>query len=89
LLCRRHANPPPYEPIVDAPGELHPMHIHQVHLLAYAEDDRPIGNPLWLDTVNILYGRSVDVIMDFNDPFFHCRLLDNWDKEMMAKILFE
>jgi suppressor of ftsI len=81
--------------IVNATGELHPMHIHQVHFLAYAENGRPIGDPLWLDTVNVPYGGSVDVIMDFTDPVirgmsvFHCHLLNHEDKGMMAKILFE
>jgi len=28
--------------IVNASGELHPMHIHQVHFLAYAENDKPM-----------------------------------------------
>ncbi len=81
--------------IVNATGELHPMHIHQVHFLVYAENDRPIAEPMWLDTVNVPYGGSVDVIMDFTDPVirgmsvFHCHLLNHEDKGMMAKILFE
>jgi suppressor of ftsI len=81
--------------IVNASGELHPMHIHQVHFLAYAENDKPIADPVWLDTVNVPYGGSVDVIMDFTDPVirgmsvFHCHLLNHEDKGMMAKILFE
>jgi suppressor of ftsI len=81
--------------IVNATGELHPMHIHQVHFLPYAENDRPIADPLWLDTVNVPYRGSVDVIMDFTDPVirgmsvFHCHLLNHEDKGMMAKILFE
>jgi FtsP/CotA-like multicopper oxidase with cupredoxin domain len=81
--------------IVNASAELHPMHIHQVHFLAYAENDKPIADPLWLDTVNVPYGGSVDVIMDFSDPVikgmsvFHCHLLNHEDKGMMAKILFE
>jgi len=81
--------------IVNATGELHPMHIHQVHFLAYAENDRPIAEPMWLDTVDVPYGGSVDVIMDFSDPVirgmsvFHCHLLNHEDKGMMAKILFE
>jgi suppressor of ftsI len=81
--------------IVNASGELHPMHIHQVHFLAYAENDRRIADPLWLDTVDVPYGGSVDVIMDFTDPVirgmsvFHCHLLNHEDKGMMAKILFE
>jgi FtsP/CotA-like multicopper oxidase with cupredoxin domain len=81
--------------IVNASGELHPMHIHQVHFLAYAENERPIAEPMWLDTVNVPYRGSVDVIMDFTDPVikgmsvFHCHLLNHEDKGMMAKILFE
>jgi len=81
--------------IVNASGELHPMHIHQVHFLAYTENDKPIVDPLWLDTVNVPYGGTVDVIMDFTDPVirgmsvFHCHLLNHEDKGMMAKILFE
>ena len=41
--------------IVNASGELHPMHIHQVHFLAYTENDKAIVDPLWLDTVNFPY----------------------------------
>jgi FtsP/CotA-like multicopper oxidase with cupredoxin domain len=81
--------------IVNATAELHPMHIHQVHFLPYAENDKPVANPVWLDTVNVPYGGTVDVIMDFTDPVirgmsvFHCHLLNHEDKGMMAKILFE
>jgi suppressor of ftsI len=81
--------------IVNASAELHPMHIHQVHFLAYAENDKPIAAPLWLDTVNVPAGGTVDVVMDFTDPVirgmsvFHCHLLNHEDKGMMAKILFE
>jgi FtsP/CotA-like multicopper oxidase with cupredoxin domain len=81
--------------IVNATGELHPMHIHQVHFLAYAENDKPIANPIWLDTVNVPYGGTVDVVMDFTDPVikgmsvFHCHLLNHEDKGMMAKVRFE
>jgi FtsP/CotA-like multicopper oxidase with cupredoxin domain len=81
--------------IVNATRELHPMHIHQVHFLAYAENGRPVAEPVWLDTVNVPYGGTVDVIMDFTDPVirgmsvFHCHLLNHEDKGMMAKVLFE
>lgn len=81
--------------IVNATAELHPMHIHQVHFLAFAENQQPIADPVWLDTVNVPVGGSVDVVMDFTDPvirgmaLFHCHLLNHEDKGMMAKILFE
>jgi FtsP/CotA-like multicopper oxidase with cupredoxin domain len=81
--------------IVNETAELHPFHIHQVHFLAYAENDVPLPYPAWLDTVNVPYRSSVDVILDFTDPVikgmsvFHCHLLNHEDKGMMAKILFK
>jgi hypothetical protein len=56
---------------------------------------RCIDNPMWLDTVNVPVGGSVDVILDFTNPIikrmslFHCHLLNHEDKGMMAKILFK
>ena len=79
--------------IVNATAELHPFHIHQVHFLAYAENGVALAQPVWLDTVNVPVGGSVDVILDFTDPsirglsVFHCHLLNHEDKGMMAKIL--
>jgi FtsP/CotA-like multicopper oxidase with cupredoxin domain len=81
--------------IVNATSELHPFHIHQAHFLAYAENDRALPNPAWLDTVNVPYSGTVDVILDFTNPViegmsvFHCHLLNHEDKGMMAKILFK
>jgi suppressor of ftsI len=80
--------------IVNQTRELHPFHIHQVHFLAYAENGVPLAHPVWLDTVNVPVGGSVDVILDLTDPVikgmavFHCHLLNHEDKGMMAKILF-
>jgi FtsP/CotA-like multicopper oxidase with cupredoxin domain len=74
--------------------EVHPFHIHQVHFLTYAVDGNPVKDPVWLDTVNVPYGSSVDLVMDFTDPIirgmslFHCHLLKHEDKGMMAKVLF-
>jgi suppressor of ftsI len=80
--------------VVNQTKEVHPFHIHQVHFLAYAVDGKPAKEPVWLDTVNVPYGSSVDLVMDFTDPIirgmslFHCHLLKHEDKGMMAKILF-
>ena len=80
--------------IVNQTAELHPFHIHQVHFLAYAQNGVSLPHPAWLDTVNVPYGGSVDVILDFTNPVikgmsvFHCHLLNHEDKGMMAKILF-
>jgi suppressor of ftsI len=80
--------------VTNSTKEVHPFHIHQVHFLVYAVDGKPAENPVWLDTVNVPYGGSVDLVMDFTDPIirgmslFHCHLLKHEDKGMMAKILF-
>jgi FtsP/CotA-like multicopper oxidase with cupredoxin domain len=81
--------------VINRTRELHPFHIHQIHFLAYAENRVRAHPAEWLDTVNVPYGGSVDLIMDFTDPVikgmsvFHCHLLSHEDKGMMAKILFE
>jgi suppressor of ftsI len=81
--------------VVNLSKEVHPFHIHQVHFLVYAVGDQRVKDPLWLDTVNVPYGSSVDLVMDFTDPIirgmslFHCHLLNHEDKGMMAKILFK
>jgi suppressor of ftsI len=80
--------------VINATKEVHPFHIHQVHFLVFAVDGKPVKDPVWLDTVNVPYGSSVDLVMDFTDPIirgmslFHCHLLKHEDKGMMAKILF-
>ena len=81
--------------IINRSAELHPFHIHQVHFLAYAQNGAPLPDPAWLDTVNVPYRGTVDVIVDFTDPVikgmsvFHCHLLNHEDKGMMAKILIK
>lgn len=80
--------------VMNSTKEVHPFHIHQVHFLPYAVDGNPVKDPAWVDTVNVPYGSSVDLVMDFTDPIirgmslFHCHLLKHEDKGMMAKILF-
>jgi FtsP/CotA-like multicopper oxidase with cupredoxin domain len=80
--------------VMNPTREVHPFHIHQVHFLVYRVGENPVKNPAWVDTVNVPYGSSVDLVMDFTDPIirgmslFHCHLLKHEDKGMMAKILF-
>jgi suppressor of ftsI len=80
--------------VMNPTREVHPFHIHQVHFLVYAVDNNPVKDPVWVDTANVSYGSSVDLVMDFTDPIirgmslFHCHLLSHEDKGMMAKILF-
>jgi FtsP/CotA-like multicopper oxidase with cupredoxin domain len=94
-MVRAHVGEYQHWRIVNATRELHPMHIHQVHFLAFRENDRAIADEAWLDTINVPAGGSVDVVMDFTDPVirgtsvFHCHLLNHEDKGMMAKVRFE
>ena len=80
--------------IVNKAREMHPFHMHQTHFLTFAEDGRPVPDPVWLDTVNVRAQSTVDVVMDFTDPVvrgmavFHCHILNHEDKGMMAKVLF-
>ena len=80
--------------VMNPTKEVHPFHIHQVHFLVYGVGGKPVKDPTWVDTVNVPYGGSVDLVMDFTDPIirgmslFHCHLLSHEDKGMMAKILF-
>ena len=79
--------------VMNSTREVHPFHMHQVHFLVYRVGENR-RDPLWVDTVNVPYGGSVDLVMDFTDPIirgmslFHCHLLKHEDKGMMAKILF-
>lgn len=94
-LIRVHVGSYQHWRVRNMSAELHPMHIHQVHFLVYAENGVRLEHPVWMDTVNVPVGGSVDVVMDFTDPvikgmsLFHCHLLNHEDKGMMAKILFE
>jgi suppressor of ftsI len=81
--------------VVNQTRELHPMHLHQVHFLVYAVNGTKLPNPEWVDTANVPYGGSIDMIVDFTNPairgmsVFHCHLLNHEDKGMMAKILLK
>jgi suppressor of ftsI len=81
--------------VVNQTKELHPMHLHQVHFLVYAVNGTKLQNPEWVDTANVPYGGSIDMIVDFTNPairgmsVFHCHLLNHEDKGMMAKILLK
>lgn len=81
--------------VVNQTRELHPMHLHQVHFLVYAVNGTRLPSPEWVDTANVPYGGSIDMIVDFTNPairgmsVFHCHLLNHEDKGMMAKILLK
>jgi FtsP/CotA-like multicopper oxidase with cupredoxin domain len=81
--------------IVNNTNESHPFHIHQVRFLAYAQNGKRLAEPVWLDTVNVPWKATVDVVLDATNPVirgmsvFHCHILSHEDKGMMAKVLFK
>jgi suppressor of ftsI len=95
-MVRVHVGTLQHWRVVNNTRELHPMHLHQVHFLVYAQNGSRLEHPEWRDTVSVPYGGgTVDMIVDFTNPVirgvsvFHCHLLNHEDKGMMAKILFE
>jgi suppressor of ftsI len=81
--------------VLNPTRERHPMHLHQVHFLMYAVNGTRLPNPEWVDTADVPYGGSIDMIVDFTNPVirgmsvFHCHLLNHEDKGMMAKMLLK
>jgi FtsP/CotA-like multicopper oxidase with cupredoxin domain len=81
--------------------EVHDFHIHQIHFQLLEVDDKPVADPVMLDSITIPYwdGKSpyhrVKVRMDFRNPnvagtsLFHCHILLHEDFGMMHKILIE
>jgi FtsP/CotA-like multicopper oxidase with cupredoxin domain len=77
--------------------ENHEFHIHQIHFLVLAEDNIPVSNGQYLDTINVPYWSgtgpypSVTLRMDFRGPdtgdfVYHCHILGHEDNGMMAII---
>ena len=79
-------------------GETHAFHIHQIHFLYLAVNDKPFPTPELRDTVIVPAWSgsgpypSVKMRMDFRDPqiagrfVYHCHILDHEDAGMMAII---
>ncbi|HTW86261.1 MAG TPA: multicopper oxidase family protein [Candidatus Sulfotelmatobacter sp.] len=88
--------------LVNASGEVHDFHIHQVHFIIESVNGVPVANPHWFDTIVLppegvgvqgqLIPSQTKVLLDFRDPVivgtfvFHCHILDHEDGGMMAKI---
>lgn len=68
----------------------HPMHIHGAHFLVLSIDGVPLENEVWKDTIDIPYGKYVDVAISFDKPgewMVHCHILDHEDGGMMTSII--
>jgi FtsP/CotA-like multicopper oxidase with cupredoxin domain len=82
-------------------GEVHDIHIHQVHFLVESLDGAKVNLRIWRDTVLVpaqrrTGGRRIPgtarILVDFRNPairgifVFHCHMLDHEDGGMMATI---
>jgi FtsP/CotA-like multicopper oxidase with cupredoxin domain len=83
---------PATEPIVAAQGDqvrvrfmneglqIHPMHLHGMHMTVIEKDGYPLPSPYMLDTLNIAPGERYDVVIEAAEPgawAFHCHILNH------------
>jgi manganese oxidase len=83
---------PATEPIIAAQGEtvrfrfmneglqIHPMHLHGMHMTVIEKDGYPLPQPYMLDTLNIAPGERYDVVVEAAEPgawALHCHILNH------------
>ncbi|HEX9077568.1 MAG TPA: multicopper oxidase domain-containing protein [Anaerolineae bacterium] len=57
---------------------IHPMHLHGMGMLVFAQDGYTLPQPFTCDTLNIAPGQRFDVLIDCQEPgawAFHCHIL--------------
>ncbi|MGL4623968.1 MAG: multicopper oxidase family protein [Culicoidibacterales bacterium] len=67
----------------------HPMHIHGSYFRIITENDQPVTNELWKDTVGVPAGGSLELLITFTQPgtwMLHCHILDHEDQGMMLEL---
>ncbi len=70
----------------------HPIHIHGQRFLVLSTDGIPNKNLVWKDTVLIPTGKTVDILVDFENPgdwMFHCHIAEHLETGMMGLIQVE
>ena len=64
--------------------QIHPMHLHGMHMTVIAKDGWPVPQPWKCDTLNIAPGDRWDVLVKFHNPgvwAFHCHILPHAESE--------
>ncbi|WP_298796306.1 multicopper oxidase family protein, partial [uncultured Pseudonocardia sp.] len=78
---------------VNRASEDHPMHLHGHHVLELSRDGRPTtGSPIWLDTVNVGPGETVEVGFRADNPGLwmdHCHNLVHTDLGLILHLAYE
>ena len=73
--------------------EDHPMHLHGHHFLVLGKNgNRPTGSPIWLDTVNVAPGETVEIGFRADNPGIwmdHCHNLTHTALGMVLHLAYE
>jgi FtsP/CotA-like multicopper oxidase with cupredoxin domain len=74
-------------------GDVHPMHLHGHHALVVARDGKPVkGGPLWVDTVDVDDGETLDLVFRADNPGIwmdHCHNLPHAGEGLVAHVMYE
>ncbi len=82
--------------IFNNPQSLHPMqhpiHFHGQRLMALSTNGVKNDNPVWVDTVLVAKGDTVDILLDASNPgewVAHCHILEHAESGMMTSFIVE
>ena len=69
------------------------MHLHGHHALITARNGKPAkGGPLWVDTVDVKDGETLDLVFRANNPGIwmdHCHQLPHAAEGLVAHLMYE
>ena len=66
----------------------HPIHFHGQRLMVLSTNGVKNDNPVWVDTVLVANGDTVDILLDASNPgdwVAHCHILEHAESGMMLK----
>ena len=64
----------------------HPFHVHGQRFLVLSRDGVPNENLVWKDTVLIMTGETVDLLLEMTNPgrwMAHCHIAEHLEGGMM------
>jgi FtsP/CotA-like multicopper oxidase with cupredoxin domain len=74
-------------------GEAHPMHLHGHHAVVTARNAQATkGSPVWVDSVEVEDGDSVDLVFKADNPGIwmdHCHNLPHAAEGLVAHLMYE
>ncbi len=74
-------------------GESHPMHLHGHHAVVTARNAQAMkGSPVWVDSVEVEDGDSVDLVFKADNPGIwmdHCHNLPHAAEGLVAHLMYE